>query len=69
LADALYDNTRALDAAIPKETASTLERAKKYRNDVLPAMEMVRAFADQLETIVAKDYWPMPCYSELLFGV
>jgi len=30
-------------------------------------MNAVRAAADELETIVGKDYWPFPTYAELLF--
>ena len=40
-----------------------------YREEVLPRMEDVRHFADNLELIVAKDYWPLPTYSDMLFYV
>ena len=26
-------------------------------------------FADKMETLCAKEYWPFPTYSELLFGI
>jgi glutamine synthetase len=42
--------------------------AARYMHDtVVPAMEAVRAVADQLEKIVADDLWPLPKYSEILF--
>ena len=37
------------------------------RDEVLPAMDGVRAIADRLERIVADDLWPLPKYSEMLF--
>jgi glutamine synthetase len=32
-------------------------------------MDAVRARADALEKLVAKDYWPFPGYEELLFRI
>ncbi|MCI8403405.1 MAG: glutamine synthetase type III [Clostridia bacterium] len=40
-----------------------------YKNTVLPAMETLRETADTLETIVAKEYWPFPTYTDLLYLV
>ena len=33
------------------------------------AMGQLRAVADELETMVGKDYWPFPTYSDLLFRI
>ncbi len=41
--------------------------AKFIRDNVVPAMNEVRAIADRLEKIVADDFWPLPKYSEILF--
>ncbi len=38
-----------------------------YKDNVIPKMDALRATADTLETLVAKDYWPMPTYTELLY--
>ncbi|MGN1415404.1 MAG: glutamine synthetase III [Oscillospiraceae bacterium] len=46
-----------------------LTTAKFFRNSVFTAMQTLRAFADELETITPEDIWPMPTYSELLFSV
>lgn len=40
-----------------------------YKNTVLPAMETLRETSDTLETIVAKEYWPFPTYTDLLYLV
>ena len=32
-----------------------------------PAMEALRAAVDAMEPIVARDYWPVPTYDDMLF--
>lgn len=46
-----------------------LTTAKFFRNSIFTAMQTLRAFADELETITPEDVWPMPTYSDLLFSV
>lgn len=36
-------------------------------DEIIPAMNAVREAADQLETLVADDLWPLPTYQEMLF--
>jgi glutamine synthetase len=43
------------------------EKAEHMFMNVIPAMNDVRKYADQLEHVVADDYWPLPTYSEMLF--
>ena len=45
------------------------EKAKYYRDNILPAMDSLRASVDAAELITAKKYWPVPTYGDLLFGV
>ena len=45
------------------------EKADYYRDAVIPAMEALRGYVDELETITSVDYWPYPSYGDLLFGV
>ncbi|MBE5882502.1 MAG: glutamine synthetase type III [Lachnospiraceae bacterium] len=45
------------------------EQAFFYMNEVIPAMEELRAPADELEMIVDKEVWPIPTYGELMFEV
>jgi glutamine synthetase len=47
--------------------ADVMAEAKHFAKDVLPAMEAVRAVADELEGLVADDLWPLPTYQEMLF--
>lgn len=42
-------------------------KAYHMRDNVIPAMNDVREVVDQLEKVVADDYWPLPTYREMLF--
>jgi glutamine synthetase len=41
--------------------------AAYYQKDVIPAMAAVREIADQIESILPDDLWPLPTYREMLF--
>ena len=40
-----------------------------FHDNVLPAMDALRAAADDAETICGEDYWPLPSYSKMLYYV
>jgi glutamine synthetase len=42
-------------------------KADKIAADLKPTMDALRKECDQLETMVADDYWPLPKYREMLF--
>ncbi len=50
-------------------TDDAQNRANYYRDEVIPAMDALRAEADMLEMLVAKDMWPLPSYGDILFSV
>ena len=47
--------------------ASLQAEARAFVDAVIPAQNALRVAADELETIVADDLWPLPKYRELLF--
>ncbi len=61
----------ALEASIAE--AATKEEGTVQANffkDVVKAdMDALRTPIDELEVIVGKEYWPVPCYADLLFEV
>ena len=61
----------ALETALvsAEDIADIQEQANFYRDTVFVAMQEMRAVADELETLTAKDYWPFPTYSDLLYSV
>ncbi|MDP4120473.1 MAG: glutamine synthetase III [Bacillota bacterium] len=52
-----------------KEHTETLDCAKFYRESVFLKMQNLRGIADELETLVAKKYWSLPTYGEILYSV
>ncbi len=68
--DKLYAATVELDRAAYAAPAGSGEETAKYFSDtVIAKMQTVREYADLLEALTAKEYWPFPTYSDLLFGV
>jgi glutamine synthetase len=69
LADELVDAIDALEKAQHKahEADSVPAEAKVFVTKVIPAQEALRGVVDELETLVADDFWPLPKYRELLF--
>jgi glutamine synthetase len=68
LTKGLQDSIGALEGAMNHHgVKSPLDEAKHFCHDVLPAMEKVRHYADELEAVVADDLWPLPTYQEMLF--
>ena len=67
----LYKQIEALDEALLLARAhnDALQCAKSYTETVIPVMQELRAVADELETLVAKQYWPYPTYGDMLFSV
>ncbi len=60
--------TSHLDHALAHHAEGDLHSHAKYsRDQVLPAMNAVRALGDKLEGMVADDLWPLPTYREMLF--
>ena len=47
----------------------TAEHALYFRAEVIPTMKELRKAVDAMETLTADDFWPMPTYGDLLFGV
>ncbi len=76
LASKISANTTALSASLDKLSArldkldsikAVSEQAEFCRDEVIPTMNEIRGYADELETLVAKKYWPFPTYGEMLF--
>ena len=67
-AAALYEAITKLEKAAANHNHGDVHaEARHCCADVLPAMNEVRAAADELETMVADDLWPLPSYMEMLF--
>ncbi|MCC3867052.1 glutamine synthetase III [Terrisporobacter mayombei] len=59
-------NTSLLES---KNYPNPKENAEFYRDNIKVQMQELRAIADELESIVGKEFWPFPTYADLLFSI
>ena len=52
-----------------RDIPDLMQRAHAYAKVVIPAMEEVRAIADQIEPLLGEEYKPFPSYEDLLYSV
>ena len=79
LEDSIYKEAGVLAKAVEKldamegKESDSLKSIKKtsafVRDEVIPAMEALRASCDEAESLTAAEFWPFPTYGALLFGV
>ena len=71
LADKMQEKLFALETAVAgtKADMTAYQKGEYYKNVLVLAMNELRAVVDELETLVDKDFWPIPTYDELLFSV
>ena len=69
LTEDLMAKIDTLDAATAVPDVDAYAVGMYYKDTVIPAMDALRETADTLETIVAKEYWPFPTYTDLLYLV
>ena len=56
-----------LEATLGNGTHDIVAEVKHFHDDVIPAMASLREVADQIESILPDDLWPLPTYREMLF--
>ena len=71
LSDELYDSIEALEKAVDgsRECENYTQSANYYKDEVIGAMNRLRAAADSLEELTSAEYWPYPSYGDLLFSL
>ena len=65
----LQDQTAKLEETCAKaeRVQDSLKQARRYCEEVLPVLGLLRAVADRIECEVPADLWPLPNYQEILF--
>jgi glutamine synthetase len=63
---AVEDLDAAVDAAQAESNAG--KKAVYFRDNVIPAMAVLRGVSDAIEPVVSADYWPLPTYADMLFS-
>lgn len=71
LSASMYNKINALEIAVLEASKDRYcyETAAHYHDDVFLSMQTLRSVVDELETLVAKKYWPYPSYGEILYSV
>ncbi|MDE6410907.1 MAG: glutamine synthetase III, partial [Clostridia bacterium] len=67
--DSLMESVKKLEqdlTEIPKEQKAA---SNQMAHVIVPDMEKVRHFADGMEKLCARDYWPFPTYTDLMYSV
>lgn len=68
LTNALYESTQTLKEKLNQMDEHDMKAAAmSCKESILPQMDIVRHYTDQLEEITAKSYWPYPDYFDLLY--
>ena len=69
LTEELMDKITSLESATNIPDVDEFEDGMYYKNTVIPAMDSLRETADTLESVVGKEYWPFPTYTDLLYSI
>ncbi len=67
----MMDNNEELSELLQeaKKLSDAKTLARFYHDKVFAKMKEIREAVDELETLVAANYWPVPTYGDILFSV
>ncbi len=67
----IYERLGKLEnsTVVPEDVVGELALSVYYKDVVFENMAELRVVVDELETIVAKKYWDLPTYAEILYSV
>jgi glutamine synthetase len=71
LADKVYAGAIDLEKVIGEASSESdiIAESCSIKDNVIPVMNDIRKAADEAETYVSKECWPLPSYGDLLFSV
>ncbi len=71
LEDKAYAQVGELKKLLSKAPSydNNLECAVYYKDKIIPAMEKLRGFCDEMEVNTSSEFWPFPTYGDILFSV
>ena len=71
LSSGIYRKLGALERELAdvQKLSDHQAQATQYKDRLIPCMSELRADADAAEALTAKDFWPLPSYSDLLFSI
>ena len=59
---------RRAETEAAKITSAT-QRAEACVEKVIPAMEKLRTYVDEMEALTASEFWPLPSYGDMMFNI
>ena len=65
----ILKDIESIERSLKQLPAEALKRSFYYHDKIIPLMDSIRRNCDELELLTDREYWPMPTYKELLFGV
>ena len=65
----MLDGVNKLEADLADMPEGEKEGSQRMAHVVVPDMEAIRGYADKMEKLCAKDRWPFPTYTDILFSV
>ena len=63
-----YNDLTRVELNAVKKTSDE-EAAFYYKNTVIPKMDALRRVVDEMETLTAREAWPMPTYGDITFRI
>ena len=57
-----------IESLLKDKPQESKAKADFYHDKIIPLMKEIRESTDELEKVTGRNYWPMPVYSDLLFG-
>ncbi len=64
----IFKDINKIEKLLKERPQGSQKIADFYHDKIIPLMEEIRENTDELEKVTDRSYWPMPSYSDLLFG-
>ena len=67
--DKMMEAVAKLEADLADMPSDVCEASQKMAHVIIPEMNAIREAVDSMERLCAKDYWPYPTYTDILYSV
>ena len=64
----IFTDITKMEKLLGNKPDDALKKSYFYHDQIIPLMNSIRKECDELEKICDRSYWPMPTYSDILFG-
>lgn len=67
--EAMMEGVKKLEKDLAETPAGDKAASQQMAHVIVPDMEEVRRLADGMEKLCARDYWPFPSYTDIMYSV